>query len=100
MLLDHIGASLLENGLFKQGSFWPGDVQMDGVLRLAGRLAFPIYCFLLVEGFLHTHDFKKYALRMLGFASSVSGPSTGRSSPASTGDIRMSISPCCWACWP
>ena len=22
MLLDHIGASLLENGLFKQGAFW------------------------------------------------------------------------------
>ena len=38
MLLDHIGASLLENGLFKQGSFWPGDVQLDGVLRLAGHL--------------------------------------------------------------
>lgn len=100
MLLDHIGASLLENGLFKQGSVLAGDVQLDGVLRLVGRLAFPIYCFLLVEGFLHTHDFKNTPCGCWASHSSVSGPSTGRSSPASTGDIRMSISPCCWACWP
>ena len=53
MVIDHVGAV-----------FFP---KID-VLRILGRVAFPIFAYVLVEGFLHTSDVKKYMLRLGIFA--------------------------------
>lgn len=38
------------------------------VMRIVGRVAFPLFCFLLAEGFAHTHSRPKYAWRLFLFA--------------------------------
>ncbi len=49
MLLDHMGAVLFPEYIG---------------FRIIGRLAFPIFAYTLVEGFIHTHDVYKYMQRL------------------------------------
>lgn len=65
MLIDHTAEVLMNHNAALTAPIW---AQIYVLMRGIGRIAFPIYAFLLVEGFLHTRDVKKYLTRMFLFA--------------------------------
>lgn len=68
MLIDHVGAVLVYNWYLIQsraiGMSYEPLWNLYMLLRIIGRIAFPIYCFLLVEGYCRTCSLKKYCTRM------------------------------------
>lgn len=56
MVIDHVGILLFTTEII--------DFSQYLILRKIGRLAYPIFAYLLVEGFIYTHDVRSYILRM------------------------------------
>ena len=57
MVTDHDAYYLMEHGTL-----------LYEVMRCFGRIAFPVFAFLIAEGFRHTRNRMKYFLQLLGFA--------------------------------
>ena len=63
MTLDHVGYLM---------QFYGTNYYVADIFRKIGRLALPLFCFMIVEGVIHTRSFKKYALRLGVMASVIS----------------------------
>lgn len=82
MFIDHFAAIILDRYLVSIGILslnqdtvlLPENRTMliiyciDLAMRLIGRLGFPLFCFLLVEGYYHTRNKAKYGMRLAMFA--------------------------------
>ena len=57
MVIDHIALYLIEHGTV-----------LYETMRCIGRIAFPVFAFLIAEGFIHTRSRYRYFFTLLGFA--------------------------------
>lgn len=82
MFIDHFAAIILDRYLISIGILNLNQENIllpenrtiliiyviDMIMRLIGRLGFPLFCFLLIEGYYHTRSKVKYGMRLAMFA--------------------------------
>lgn len=66
--ISSMGLHLLAMGLMLCDHLWATVVPGNDWLTDIGRIAFPIFAFMCVEGYFHTKNLKKYLLRLFAFA--------------------------------
>lgn len=66
--LSSTGLHILAMGFMLCDHLWAMLFPAKEWLTCMGRIAFPIFAFMIVEGYLHTHDLGRYLLRMLVWA--------------------------------
>ena len=62
MVIDHAAVGLIEQSELASGAAWS---LCGTAMRLVGRVAFPLFAFMIAEGAAHTRDRRWYALRLL-----------------------------------
>lgn len=73
MLVDHIAAIYIKGVYSFRDSdgvyvfFDDSAYNLYIIMRIIGRMAFPIFCFLLIQGFYHTKSRMKYAITLFVF---------------------------------
>lgn len=70
MVIDHTAVMLYPvlDGLLVPFSVLGRTISLYWIMRKIGRLAFPLFCFLITEGYRHTSNKTRYGLRLLLFA--------------------------------
>lgn len=82
MLCDHANFLVIRRGVFAPDTAADGSIlipadapagillaqRVYGIFEILGHIGFPIFIFLLTEGFLHTRSRKRYLLTLAAFA--------------------------------